>query len=600
MKTFSGDTSPSLADLDGNFAELAELAVFSGPQNFGAKCDLALLMNPGISSGSNVLNCSDAAFTADDIGKAIAITGAGAAIGVSVADGATLYGPLVTTITGRNSATQVTLAATAGRTVGSGVGVQYIKDNATREGSAKAFYGTDDTAALQAYVDYVHPRDGIVKIPRPGCMVLGTVYCQTSRSTDSTGLLWRRLEFRGVGPAVRVTTTGLASTADSNLFKPTPGNILTVNLDAAGAGMTSTGAVFTHLFSSFNVNNLAFHGMPGVLTNGIKAHVTRADIEKTSFNNLRWGWDCIDADVNGAPNYCDQWRVDRVNFNNCAGFFRQAAPDATEWRSLVCESFYPTVTNAFEVFGGRGWEMRALLINNLPAAARIGQFTDCKEGSVRASHFEHIWGNAFRILGSNSKSWVDFYGCDFYHPLSAATAGVSEHTIHYTGAGGTVERCGFSHKRSATGYDIYFQTARYQHERNNHFYEADNITWRRQSAQVDIAAGGLYGSTGTSARQQYFVEIVWTGTNFDIRNVNGSSVLSSVMTSPPVIDGGGFLNLDGPRTWGRPTMAIAIHKNGKYRPVITDVYILRIAWYDAAGSLVTTPDANMNCYLLVS
>ena len=98
MKTFSGNLSPSLSDLDKNFAELAKLAVFSGPQAFGAKCDLVPLMNASIAAGSNVFNSTDATFAPSDIGKVLAITGAGPSIGVSVApDAATLYGPLVST-----------------------------------------------------------------------------------------------------------------------------------------------------------------------------------------------------------------------------------------------------------------------------------------------------------------------------------------------------------------------------------------------------------------------------------------------------------------------------------------------------------------------
>lgn len=600
MKTFRGSTAPSLTDLDENFEELSRRGDLIGPQSFGAKCDLTILRRAYTTAGSAVFNTDEPIFTGADVGKTIAITGAGVAIGSSVADGATLYGPLVTTIAGINSPTQIIMADAAGRTVNSAIGVQYIRDNLTVEGAAKAFFGTDDTAALQEYVDYAHWRDGIVRIPNPGCMVLGTIYCQRMNSTAVDSTIFRRLEFRGVGPAARVTLTGLASNADSNLCKPTPGNILTVNIDATGAGMTSSGGSLFTLFSCFAVNGIAFHGMPGVLTTGIKLHAARADIEKTSFNCLWWGWNGIDPDVTGAANYCDQWRVDKVNFNNCSGLFKQAAPDATEWRSLAAESFYPTVANAIEILGGRGWEIRAILVNNLPISARIGLFTECKEGSVRAGHFESIWGNAFRVIGSNSKSWVDIYGCDFYHPVSASTGGVTAHTIHYSGAGGTVERCGFSHKRSAAGFDIYFQTAAHQSEKNNHYYEADNITWRKPSSQLDGWGGGVYGNIGTSLSQQYFVKIVYVDGHFDILNVGGFSIVSAVMNSYPRIDGNGDLNLDGPRLWGRPNIAIVSPIADKYTPVLKDVIFLRISWYDSSGTKITSPDANMSCYLLVS
>lgn len=576
-------------------ATQANRVMVSGPQDFGGACDLVPLMNASIASGSNVFNSTDAAFTTADIGKTIAITGAGASVGTSVApDAATLYGPLVTTITGINSPTQVTLAAVASRTVGSGVGIQYIEQNATVEASAKAWYGTDDTAALQAYVDYAHPRDGIVRIPSPGCMVLGTVYCQRSRDTGGSGLLWRRLEFRGVGPTAQGPLSGLASQSDSNLFKPTAGAILAVNLDASGAGMTSTGAVPTHQFYNFNIDGIAFHGMPGLLTVGMKLHRTRVNLKDATFNNLASGWNGLDQDVNGSENYCDQWTVGRVKFNNCANLFKQYNPDATQYLNIFAESFYPTVVHAIEITGGRGWEIKAPLINKLPDSAKIGYFLQAKEGKVSAGHFEDIWGNAFTVEGSSS--WVDFDRCDFFNPGSGATAGLTEHTIEYIAAGGTVERCGFSFKR-ASGSDIYFGSGRHQVERNNSFFKADNIT--RRFPKVTIVAST--GNIGTSFRQQYFVEVIcWDGTHFDVRNVDGASVLTAIMNGPPVMSGSGYLNLDGMAEWGRPNLAVAIQKEGKYRPVLVGVYILQIAWYDAAGTLVTTPDTNMDCYLLVS
>ena len=600
MKKFSGDLSPSLADLDSNFSELAEKAVFSGPQAYGAKCDLALLMNPIIAAGSNVLNSIDALFVADDIGKTIAITGAGPAIGAAVTPGAaTLYGPLVTTISGVNSPTQVTLGAVATRAVGVGVGIQYVKDNAVLEASAKAFYGTDDTAALQAYVDAKHWTDGIVRIPSPGCMVLGTIYVQRSNTTVMPSTVFRRLEFRGVGPCFRVTTGGLAQSGDSNLFKPTAGPILTVNLDAAGESMTATGSTLTGLFSCFAIANMAFNGMPGVQTLGFKCHATRADIEKSSFNNLALGWEAKANDAGGCENYCDQWRVDRVNFNNCAAMFKQKNADATEWRSVVAEAHYPTVTSCIEIFSGRGWEMRAFLINNLPESARIAKIEHAKAGRISTGHFEHIWGNAFQILGANSNAWVDVIGCDFYNPASGGTAGVTANTIDYNGASGTVERCGFSHKR-LTGKDIRFNSGQYQNERNNRFYEADNTTVRAPSTEVVISSG----NNGTSFHQQYFI---WLSTyldgatwKFSILNVNGAGAQFPIFSGQPTMTGAGNVNMDGSARWGRPTMAIPVQIEGCYRPVLTGVFILTIAFYNDAGTKITVPDDKTRCYLLVS
>ena len=599
MRIFAGQTRPKLSDLDANFAERAEVEV-TGPQAFGAKCDLALLMYAAISAGSNVFNSTDAAFTDADIGKTIAITGAGSPIGVSVTpDAVVLYGPLVATIAGVNSPTQAVLSATASRTVGSGVGVQYVKDNAVLEGSAKAFYGTDDTDALQDYFDAVHWTDGVARIPNPGCMVLGTIYVQRSNTTVMPTTVFRRLEVRGVGPCFRVTTTGLAQACDSNLFKPTAGNILTVNLDAAGESMTATGASLTGLFSCFAITNIAFNGMPGVQTLGFKCHATRADIEKTSFNNLALGWDALSNDAGGCENYCDQWRVDRIAFNNCAGMFKQKNADATEWRSIVAEAHYPTVTDCIEIYGGRGWELRAPLVNNLPESARIGYLHQCKEGTVSAGHFEHIWGTAFRVEGSNGNTWVDLRTCDFYHPSSATTAGMTLNTIEYVGASGTVERCGFSQKR-LIGKDIRFSSGGYQIERNNRFFEADNSTVRTTSTEIVIASG----NNGTSFHQQYFIHLstFWNGSawQFTILNMNGGSAQTPIFAGPPSMTGAGNVNMDGSARWGRPTMAIPVQIDGCYRPVITGVYILTIAFYNDAGTKMTVADDKTCCYLLVS
>lgn len=562
---------------------------------FGAKCDLVCLMVVSTTAGSDIFNAVDAVFTNKDIGKTLAITGAGAALGAtSVADGATLYGPHVTTIADVLSPTQVRMAAPAVRSVStqSGTGIQYVFGNATAEGGAKAFYGTDDTASLQGAVDALHPADGVILIPAP-TLVLGSVYCQRSRDTSSRGLLWKRLEFRGIGPTAQGPLTGAANQNDSILFKPTPGAILVVNKDASGAGMTSTGATPTHQFYNFNVTYIAFHGLPGLATIGMDLHRVRAGVSECTFNNLALGWDGLSADVNGSPNYCDQWTVRRPRFNNCAQLFKQYDADACDFLNVFAESHYPTVVNAIELTAGRGWQIKLPLINNLPRSAKIGLFTNTKEGAVSGGHFENIYGNGFTITGSNGNTWVDIERCDWFNP--AAGAAITHNTIEYTAAGGRVVGNGFSHNRSS-GFDIKFNSSRHQEEKNNHHYEADNSTRRYPSVDITVAGGNI----GTTFRQPYFVNVVYTGAVFDIRNVNNSSMWASVMTGNPAFNGGtGRLNLDGPQKWGRPNAAWVVQKAGKYRPVLVDVYTLQIEFYNDAGTKVTTPDTNMDCYLFV-
>lgn len=90
---------------------------------YGAKGDTQSKGDGAINSGSNLLNSATANFTASDIGKTVEIPGAGAAGAV-----------LVTTITGRNSATQVSVGVIATTTVN----------------NKRIWWGTDDTAAIQA------------------------------------------------------------------------------------------------------------------------------------------------------------------------------------------------------------------------------------------------------------------------------------------------------------------------------------------------------------------------------------------------------------------------------------------------------------------
>jgi hypothetical protein len=97
-------------------------------EKFGAKGDGALLTDVAMTSGSPVLTSAAGGFTGADAGKAVMVNGAG-----PVAD-ANNTPALISTIVSVDSATQVTLADNAVRTVS----------------GQNAVYGTDDTAAIQA------------------------------------------------------------------------------------------------------------------------------------------------------------------------------------------------------------------------------------------------------------------------------------------------------------------------------------------------------------------------------------------------------------------------------------------------------------------
>lgn len=94
---------------------------------YGAVGDTKVVADGAMTNGSAVLTSSTAAWTTADVGKAISVKFA-AATGVTT---------LVTAIASRQSATQVTLAVTAGATVTSAV----------------VIWGTDDTSAIQSAVN---------------------------------------------------------------------------------------------------------------------------------------------------------------------------------------------------------------------------------------------------------------------------------------------------------------------------------------------------------------------------------------------------------------------------------------------------------------
>lgn len=102
--------------------------------DFGAKPNAITKTATGsATAGSAVFTDATAAWTAADVGKTIAIPGAGAA-------GATL----VTTIAGRNSATSINLAVNASTTA---TGLTYT-------------YGTDNSTAFEKARDYLQDGDG--------------------------------------------------------------------------------------------------------------------------------------------------------------------------------------------------------------------------------------------------------------------------------------------------------------------------------------------------------------------------------------------------------------------------------------------------------
>jgi len=108
-------------------------------EDHGAVGDGVYKTNGASTATSTTFTCASAAWTDADIGKPIVIAGAGAA-------GATL----ATTIASRNSATSIVLGAAASTTV---------------SGTAKFYYGTDDTAQIQAALDATTDGQGVLFSP---------------------------------------------------------------------------------------------------------------------------------------------------------------------------------------------------------------------------------------------------------------------------------------------------------------------------------------------------------------------------------------------------------------------------------------------------
>lgn len=130
---------------------------------FGAAGNLLTVSHGTMTAGSPTLFAT-ATFTAADVGKAVVVSGAGAA-------GANL----VTTISAYVASNQVTLAANAG----------------TSLSTASVTYGTDDTAALQAWITYliVNGRKGV--LPAANYLISGQLNFSTRPGWSIEGEHWQ-------------------------------------------------------------------------------------------------------------------------------------------------------------------------------------------------------------------------------------------------------------------------------------------------------------------------------------------------------------------------------------------------------------------------
>ena len=122
----------------GSINEVNEAVCAYTPSRFGAKGDVRFDLTGSMGAGSAVLTSNNANFTAGDVGKTVMIGGAAT-------------GPLALTATvvSVQSATQVTLSANAANAVS----------------NSNMHIGTDDTAALQTWLDACAAAGVVARIP---------------------------------------------------------------------------------------------------------------------------------------------------------------------------------------------------------------------------------------------------------------------------------------------------------------------------------------------------------------------------------------------------------------------------------------------------
>ncbi|SMD20594.1 hypothetical protein [Rhizobium sp. RU36D] len=545
-------SSTSLADL--NTSDLPFLFDQVDIRAHGAKVDARESLETEVSAGSKLLRSRDVIFSELDVGKTIAVFGAGS-------DGVAF----VTKIDRVKSKHEVLLEAAA----------------LTSVHRTQATYGSDDTTAWQQAIDQAHRMGSTVVMPR-GCSLLnGSVYIQTSRETGATSLIWKRLSIRG-REYNRAPENGLLDLASSSVFKPTEGPIFCVNLDADGAGMTAKNGVMTHQFINFRCEQLNLKGAPGIKTTGIKGYSTRASLAKLGFHNLYRGWDFLDPDINGAENYCDMWDVSDIQFANMGDLlFQQSDADASIFSGLRCENFQPKPSAGIVLKGGRGWIIDAPLINKLPdSASEVIRTEYSSNGVVRGGHFERNMCTVVRFHEGN--------GCSFEsNEIFVPDREILSNSIVLHGQ---------------------FHRAAQNLIRLNRLSGAD-VLINGDSLEVgnssQTAAGNprptvvhLGNSTGRQFRQPISFRLSFSSSGWSLYSARGN--LITEFGTPTFDQNTGLLNLDGPMSWGKINSIQLTKIAGKYTPVLYSVQYAFIAFEDFSGKIQKIPSQLMECWVFIT
>lgn len=352
--------------------------------SLGAYGDLIQISDASISGGSNVLNSASSHFTAANIGQNVGVAGAGTA-------GVYLTG----TITGVNSATQVTLSATAA------VGVT----------GADAYYGHDDSLAFQHAWNDIAATGGIIEIP------FGNYLIETG------------LDFRDILAGVKLQGLG-------------PGCVIFHGASLAGKLMDVSGSMGLE-FANFTVDGSyrAYNSsVRGIYGDGSTAHSIYGDLKFYSVLFRKYASTCMEFTASSGKTLADL-DIDDCRFHDC-GLTGGAdiihiggvgtKKDITINKPRMIGSTNPSTTGGAAIFIGNGTvsgaRIQGHLINNAastgiklycrPAGAEIGTPT-LRRVTVGDGTIHNQRWSAIQLWGGNGVKVADQ---DIYNPGTASDA----------------------------------------------------------------------------------------------------------------------------------------------------------------------------------
>jgi hypothetical protein len=291
--TRTGKGSPlTTQELDNNWIELSEKQESLGWLNikkaFNAKGDGVILEGAAsITSGSATLTVTGASFTSADIGKSFILHGAGS--------GAVALRGTITAVT---SATVCTLSASASSTVSA----QYFA------------YGTDDTNAIQAAVDYVSnssTKDTTLYAPNGVYMLAGALKtsvnsvnpnCQIVLGTQALSEAQTLIKFKGES-SPRLLLGVLAErpliTTGVMFYSTITGSGTLPSVFGGRAGTSDVSPNFTQVFAKMEDVRVRTHfnlgtGSKGTSMTALKLqHINHCELDTVYVDTDVRGWNIV-------------------------------------------------------------------------------------------------------------------------------------------------------------------------------------------------------------------------------------------------------------------------------------------------------------------